>query len=280
MVENNVTTAPNGSRPSKGAPAQKAGIPQAPSGASRWMITVILAGLVCVVVYAAARAGLFQVPELQGYDILVEVQKPEAPPAEILYVDFDEETVTRYNAFPIPRLLLGDVVKKIASGKPAVIGVDVILDLKRDQLHADADDHQLASIITDAGNVVLVSQYGFSSSKPSEPLPEFASAAAYVAFADLLKDADGSVRRMLLKVVTSKYQRLSFPVAVASYFSDRHLRPKGPGHMLFGDVEIPLITTAPDSALIHFHPSTPVRAVSVQAVLAEGFDPPFFRARS
>ena len=76
-----------------------------------------------------------------------------------------------YNAFPIPRLLLAQVIAKIASTKPAVIGVDVILDIKRDT----SDDAKLAKAIDDAGNVILISEYGFGShprNDPSARLPE------------------------------------------------------------------------------------------------------------
>lgn len=247
----------------------------ASGGLLRWAILCALAFLVCLSVYGAERLGVLEVPELQGYDYLVAAQKPEDPPADIAYVDFDEDSVKRYNAFPVPRVLLGDVVRKISSGKPAVIGLDVILDQKR----AEADDRRLVSIIAEAGNVILVSEYGFGRFPSHDPLPSFAAAAAGVAFADVPIDADGTVRRMLLKVVTPEYKRLSFPVALADYFSDRHLRPGRPGFLLFGNTEIPLATTGPDSAWIHFHPSPPVRGISVQTILAKGFDASAFQGK-
>jgi adenylate cyclase len=240
-----------------------------------WATLLLMALLACFVVFCAEKLDLLEGPELQGYDYLVSAQKPEEPPAAIVYVDFDEDSVKRYNAFPVPRVLLGDLLRKISSGKPAVIGLDVILDKER----AAADDRRLVSIISDAGNVILVSEYGFGRFPPHEPLPSFADAAAGVAFADVPIDADGTVRRMLLKVVTPEYKRLSFPVALADYFSDQHLRPGRPGYLLFGTREIPLATTGPDSAWIHFHPSPPVRGVSVQTVLDPSFDTSVFQGK-
>ncbi len=260
------------------APRKGALLPSMRSGAARWVLTGILAVLAAATVYVADRLGLLEVPELQGYDMLVARQRAQSPPPEIVYVDFDEDTVARYNAFPIPRALLGDVVQKISSGKPAVIGLDVILDQKREHEHAGADDQRLASIIANAGNVILVSEYGFALFPQREPLPNFADAAAYVALGDVPTDRDGSARRMLLEIVTPDFKRLSFPVALASYFSDRHLRQGPKGHILFGAAEIPAATNSV-SAWIHFHPSAPVGAISVQTVLADGFDPSVFQGK-
>src|SRR6266852_4766347 len=194
--------------------------------------------------------GFLDALNLQGYDVLVARQRKAPPSNRIFNVDFDEETVRKYNAFPIPRLLLADVIAKLASAKPAVIGVDIILDLPR----LEADDNHLAKVIDDAGNVILISEYGFDIHPTNNPLPIFEKAAAGVAFGDLPTDEDGSVRRMFLKITTTTYKHLSLPVALADYFSDQHLRPGGPGFLLFGSRQIPLATTQPDTAWIHFHP--------------------------
>ncbi|HZC65657.1 MAG TPA: adenylate/guanylate cyclase domain-containing protein [Candidatus Dormibacteraeota bacterium] len=230
--------------------------------------------LSAVVVYAAERLGMLEKPELQGYDVLVAKQHAQEPPAEILYVDFDEDTVEQYNAFPIPRALLGDLLQKISSGKPAVIGLDVILDKPRVQ----ADDKRLASIIADGGNVIVVDEYGFLSFPPREPLPNFADAAAAVALADVPMDADGAARSMVLVINTPGFHRLSFPVAVASYYSDLKLHQDKQGNIFFGDARIPPANTAA-SAWIHFSPSAPVRAISVKTVLADGFDASIFSGK-
>ena len=241
---------------------------------ARWMLTLILGLFSAAIVYSADRLGVLEKPELQGYDLLVAQQQAQDPPAEILYVDFDEDTVEQYNAFPIPRVLLGDLLQKISSGKPAVIGLDVILDKPR----APADDKRLAKIIEDAANVIIVDEYGFLSFPPREPLPFFVDAAAGVALGDVPTDADGAARSMVLVINTPKFHRLSFPVAVASYYSDLKLHPDKQGNIFFGNAKIPPANTAA-TAWIHFHPSAPVRAISVKTVLADGFDPVIFRGK-
>ncbi len=219
--------------------------------------------------------GFLDALNLQGYDLLVKSQRPAPPSSRIFNIDFDEETVRKYNAFPIPRLLLADVIAKLASAKPAVIGVDIILDLPR----LEADDAHLAKVIDDAGNVILISEYGFDIHPPNKPLDIFKNAAAGVAFGDLPTDDDGSVRRMFLKITSSKYRGLSLPVALADYFSDQHLRPGGPGYLLFGSRQIPLATTEPDTAWIHFHPSAPTTVIPVKMLLSDDFDPGIFQGK-
>jgi len=240
-----------------------------------WAVIVGLSLLIAILLTIVERLGLFGHLDLQAYDLLVAVQRPVPPSNSIFTVDFDEDSVHLYNAFPVPRLLLAEVIKKISSGKPAVIGIDIILD----QARAQADDLQLAHIIEDAGNAVLISEYGFQSHPRSDPLPLFQNAAAGVAFADLPNDEDGAVRRMFLRVTTQDYKGISFPVALADYASGQHLRPGRRGFLLFGSKELPLASTHPDTVTIHFHPSAPTSVVFVQTILSPGFDASIFAGK-
>ncbi len=220
-----------------------------------WLIVSSLALLLAALATVFERSGLFHKLDLQTFDLLVAAQSPAPVSDSVINVDFDESAVRRYDAFPIKRPLLAGVIKKIAAGKPAAIGVDIILDLPRDE----AGDAQLATAIEDAGNVILVSVYGFGDHPRSEPLDSFKKAAAGVAFGDLVIDDDGAVRRMFLRITTSDYKSLSLPVALADYASDQHLRPGGHNFLLFGPTKLPLASTHPDTAWIHSYPSAPTR---------------------
>jgi adenylate cyclase len=209
---------------------------------------------------------------LSAYDLQVAAQRAEPPSDQVINIDFDESTVRDYNAFPLPRLLLAQVITKIAATKPSVIGIDVILDIAR----KPDEDAQLAKVIDDAGNVILISEYGFDTHLRNDPLRIFQEAAAGVAFGDLPIDDDGAIRRMFLRVTTDSYKALSLPVALADLASGQHLRPGGPGYLVFGPHKIPLATTQPDTTLIHFHPYTPTQIISVEKLLAQDFNPPSF----
>jgi len=228
--------------------------------------------LLTLIIFSLERGGLLESLDLRAYDLLVAEQHREPPSPDVLNVDFDDDFVRRHNAFPIPRLLLADIIAKIAQGKPSVIGVDVILDVAR----APEDDAHLAKVIDDAGNVVLISEYGFATYQQSDPLEPFRKAAAGVAFGDLPIDEDGAVRRMFLRVTTEKYKGVSLPVALADLASEQHLRPGGEGFLLFGQHKLPLATSGPDSAWIHFHPSAPTTVISAGILLATDFDASMF----
>ncbi len=240
-----------------------------------WAVIAALSLLIAGIAFAMQRYGFLRTLDLGAYDLLVAVHHPEPPSDVVFNIDFDEASVRHHNLFPVPRLFLADVISKIASGKPAVIGVDVILDQPR----LEADDLHLAKVIDDTGNVILVSEYGFGDRERNEPLSLFEKAAAGVAFGDLPIDEDGAVRRMFLRVTTPTYRALSLPVALADFSSGQHLRPGGDGFLLFGSTKLPLAGTHPDTAWIHFHPSAPTRVVSVDTLLSSGFDPSIFAGK-
>src|SRR5450755_421734 len=122
---------------------------------SHYLPIFALALIVTSIVFATEYRGILAPLELRAYDLLAAghslgIAPPiasDAPNTPVFNVDFDENSVHDYNAFPIPRLLLAEILSKIAIGKPSVIGLDIILDRSR----KDADDQQLAKAIDDAG---------------------------------------------------------------------------------------------------------------------------------
>jgi adenylate cyclase len=252
-----------------------------PPGLRTASILSALALLIASIIFATERGGILAPLELRAYDWLTAIPYLLIPPTQpyqgpVFNVDFDEDSVRQYDAFPIPRLLLADVIAKIASGKPSVIGLDVILD----RLRQKADDLQLAKVIDDAGNVVLISEYGFGAHPPNDPLELFQKAAAGVAFADLPLDEDGAVRKTFLRVTTKDYKALSLPVALADLYSSQHLRPGGDTFLFFGANKLPLASTNPDTAWISFDPrAAQSRLVPVNRLLSSTFNPALFAGK-
>src|SRR5215475_14776209 len=78
--------------------------------------------LLVLIGFTLGRRGVLRTLELSVYDLLVEFQRKELPSSDVINIDFDESSVHRYKAFPIPRLLLADVITKLAGAKPSVIG--------------------------------------------------------------------------------------------------------------------------------------------------------------
>ncbi len=240
--------------------------------------------LIVSIIFATERRGALVPLELRAYDILSTVRYSRIVPPQpsgvsdymVFNVDFDEASVRQYSAFPIPRPLLAEVIAKIASGKPSVIGLDVILDRPREE----AEDLHLAKVIDDAGNVVLISEYGFGAHPQNDPLEIFRKAAVGVAFADLPIDEDGAVRRTFLRVTTNDYKALSLPVALADLHSGQHLRPGGDSFLFFGTTKLPLASTHPDTAWINIDPAAARGClVPVRLLLSSDFNAALFAGK-
>jgi adenylate cyclase len=255
----------------------------APSRFLRAMpIMLALAALITAIIFMIEPYGFLAPLDLSAYDLLTAIKYfrivPPTQPYEgpVFNVDFDENSVRQYNAFPIPRRLLAEILSKIATGKPSVIGLDIILDRPRE----DSEDQQLAKAIDDAGNVVLISEYGFGTHPQNDPLDLFRKAAAGVAFADLPLDEDGAVRRAFLRVTTKDYKALSLPIALADLHSGQHLRPGGNKFLFFGASRLPLATTAPDTAWINIDPGAARRClVPASLLLSKNFNPALFEGK-
>jgi adenylate cyclase len=254
-------------------PKQNASGPPKETRGSGWsgLARVFLVSLlIAVLVAALEQCKLLTKPDMQSYDFLVKCLKPEPPSENILFVDFDEATVTAYNAFPLPRTLVAEAIEKVSRGTPKVIGLDVILDLPR----GEQEDARLEKAIADSGSVIIVSEDGFSNQVPSEPLPRFENASLHVAYADLFMEEDDSIRKMFL---APSRKRFPFPVALATYFSEKHLHKDQGGKYYFGEFWIPLASSDPPMAWIDFHPSAPAKVISAQAVIRQQVDSSIFR---
>jgi adenylate cyclase len=239
------------------------------------LASLILAAVVCALVAGLVWLGALATAELQGYDLLVAVRGPQSPPTTVTIVDFDDATMDDLKIFPIPRAILGRVVEKISSGEPALIGLDILLSEKR----AAEDDQQLTQAITKAGNVIIANNFRSAQLPPSEPLPIFRDAALDVAFVNAPLDEDARVRRVLLWMKTPEFSGVSLPVALVSNFTDKPLEPGRPGTVRIGATEISLDGVSPNATLIAFRKPTAAQIISVQRLLAEGFDPSVFKGK-
>lgn len=111
------------------------------------VVSLIGAVGVCLVVAVLAASGALETAELQAYDWMANVRGFAAPPHEIAIVDFDDATMEALKIFPIPRDLLAQVIEKVSSGEPALIGLDVLLTERRDP----GTDQKLIKAMASAG---------------------------------------------------------------------------------------------------------------------------------
>jgi adenylate cyclase len=206
---------------------------------SRTVVTLAFSILVCLVVAGAASTRFFDIVELNGFDRLIGVQGEPGPIPEIAFVDITDATVKEIGAWPIPRGVIAQVIRRIAQGRPELIGLDMQVSEKR----SPAEDQALAAALDEAGNVVVpvsLTERGIL----TEPLPEFRAAALDVGLVNMYPDEDGAIRRVPLALRVRReggdVELLGFAAALATNHSGAPLTPGRPGTYRLGAAEIHL----------------------------------------
>ena len=174
----------------------------------------VLGVLVVLVVALLVHAGVFDLVELQGYDLLVLAGGAAPPNENIAIVDFDNAAVEAIGKYPISHKTLARVLGRIAEGQPAVIGLDKLLSGTSD----DKSDVELAVTLDEARIVVLPEVFGTDQVPADQPANLFRGTDRPMGFVNLIEDSDGFVRRMIVFIKTESVSGLSFPVEIASQY--------------------------------------------------------------
>ncbi|HEY1730365.1 MAG TPA: adenylate/guanylate cyclase domain-containing protein [Terriglobales bacterium] len=163
------------------------------------------------------------------YDFLVNHGRYAPTARDVVFVDFDDKTFAKIQKYPIPRSTIAQVIERIGSAKPAVIGLDILLSEAR----TPEEDADMQQALTSAGNVIIAAQAGTGQLPPELPLPMFCQpenptdptgfcaegkpGAFGYAGINLPYDNDGYIRHAEL-FVWGKRPKESFPVFMAEQY--------------------------------------------------------------
>jgi adenylate cyclase len=161
----------------------------------------ILAGLATALL---ATFGLLDPLEYWALGQLFEGRGPRAPAAPIVIVTVDESTFSELNMqWPFPRAVHGELLTKIAAGRPRAIGVDLIFDTPSSR--GPEDDEALGAAVARAGNVILGAavaedvQPFYRRETLNQPIQVIRQGAAAVAPVNMYPDPGGvAIRRVPL----------------------------------------------------------------------------------
>lgn len=243
-----------------------------------------LLAVVCLLVAGAERVPVFRELSLRGFDLLAAWTKWPPPSPDVVVVDFDDDTAAQFKTFPIPRIAVAEAIRKISSGHPELIGLDMLLTESRPE-----GDAEMAAALHDAGNVVIASMMGSPRMPALEPLPQFCDpdpqspgfcrgGAFAVGFADMPADSDAFVRRMYL-LPRQGYDKLPFAVVLATNFRGQALQQDARGRPTFAGRGIPLDDNGLNTYTLGvWAPQVPAR-VSARVLLADGFNADVFRGK-
>jgi CHASE2 domain-containing sensor protein/CheY-like chemotaxis protein len=144
---------------------------------------------VSIAVIAGNFLGVFNLLEWALRDSFFQVRPQEAVDTRIVVVTIDEPDIQAVGDWPIPDQVLADLLKNIRAQNPRVIGLDLYRDLPEEPGH-----QTLVEVFQSTPQLIAVEKV---TGIPVPPPPALAGT-EQVAFADLVLDGDGKVRRGLL----------------------------------------------------------------------------------
>jgi len=205
----------------------------------------ILPGVMVVGVIVAARlGGALQGLEWMGLDGMLRSRPPEPQDPRILLVTVTENDISQVGTYPLPDVVLADLLDTLQQYEPAAIGVDIFRNLPvppgGEALRAEFAASNVFTIekVLPGGDGNTVAPSPFS---PPEQ----------IGFVDAVIDRDGALRRSLLGTLGLQDQfHFSLSLRLAAHYLESYgieLRngDRDPEAMQFGTVEIP-----------RFHPNT------------------------
>ena len=164
---------------------------------ARKYLAGVLAGVATILL---VTFGLLDGLEHWSLAKLFEWRGPRPPAAPIVIVTVDESTFSELNMqWPFPRALHGQLLDRIAAGRPYAIGVDLIFDTPSSR--GPEDDEALGDAVRRARNVILGAaiaediQPFYRRETLNQPIHVIRGGAAGVAPVNMHADPDGDIRR-------------------------------------------------------------------------------------
>jgi len=244
----------------------------------RAALTLGLAVAACAAAAAAAGTRFFEIVELSGFDRLLALHPRADPVADVAFVDITDATVKEIGVWPIPRAVIARAVRRIAEGRPELIGLDVHVSEKR----SPEEDRDLAEALAEAGNVIVPVSLN-ESALLTEPLPELRAAALDVGLVNMYPDADGAIRRVPLALRVDKggarLEVLGFAAALATNYRGAPLTRAGPGAFRIGAAEVHAGESGGITSALIGGWSAPGQRIDLLDVTRAGFDPTVLAGR-
>ncbi|MFB2919958.1 CHASE2 domain-containing protein [Aerosakkonema funiforme] len=195
----------------------------------QWRGVLITAPSIAGLAILANSVGWFQMLEWATLDLYFR-QRPFEPIDErIVIVRVDEYDIKQIGKWPIPDAVLAKAIENLKAQQPRAIGLDIYRDLPVQPGH-----QKLEQVFKSTPNLIGVEKVVGNNVAP----PPTLSKLGQVAFADLVLDADGKVRRGLMSVKLEENQtKLSLSARLSLMYLQAKgitLKTKKPGELQLG----------------------------------------------
>ncbi len=204
-----------------------------------------LAALVAIVPITAWNGFVGQFNAGMG-DLLFRLRPGTTPAATrgIILVAIDDRTAGDYGPLPIRRSVLAKGIARIASGRPKVLAVDILLS------ESSSDDAELASVLGGSRGVVLGAALD-PDGKWVLPVPVLRQDAT-LGHVHAAPDPDGIVRSVLLAKLGEGRRLWALSLESAAIAMGRARPIETKSALVLGDISIPALERAGRSMTINY----------------------------
>jgi len=201
------------------------------------LLASILGGFVSLFIIVAKNTGWLEQWDLLAYDILIsQSSKSQQLSNDVIVIGINEHDIQSKQEWPLSDQSLAQLIQKLLSYSPSVIGVDIYRDIL-----IPPGSKQLIETLQQNPNIYLVEKFSASENEiPVKPNSELLNQ-DQIGFSDLSVDNDGVVRRGLLFL--NNEHTVSFAISLRlalSYLAERNIQlqpnPQNPALVMFGSV--------------------------------------------
>ncbi len=160
-----------------------------------WRGAIFTTPTVAGLTLALRMTGLLQGLEWGALDLFFRWRPTEPQDPRIVVVEIDEPDINYVGTWPIPDVVLAEVVEKIQKQQPRAIGIDIYRDMPVEPGH-----DKLVQVFESTPNVIGVKKIlGDTYGEPVAPPPTLKQL-GQVAAVDMVSDDDGKIRRAILSI--------------------------------------------------------------------------------
>lgn len=182
-------------------------------------------------------SGYLQYLEWQALDNFLRLRPEEPIDERIVIIGIDEQDIQSIDKYPIPDKDLAQLLIKLQTYKPRVIGLDIIRNIPVEPGYTE-----LVAAFKSMKNLIAIDKVVIDTIDPPPRLPP-----EQVGFADAMLDADNHLRRSLLSTPTEN-ENDDYKLSLSILLAETYLAKEGitlengikdPAAMRFGDTELP-----------------------------------------
>jgi CHASE2 domain-containing sensor protein len=173
-----------------------------------WYVGVIPGTVVISLVILARLLGGMQSLEWLAFDSFLQNRPAESIDDRILIVGINESDIRTLKHYPMSDRELSNLLQKISSYKPRVIGLDIVRDLPVEPGHTE-----LIATFKQIENLIAIEKV-----LPEKIEPPRHLAPEKIGFADQIIDIDGKLRRSLLGTTVGNDYRFSLTLSLAKKY--------------------------------------------------------------